>query len=113
VELLMGGTIPGFLLRRGGESIVVEAFLGAGSFGPTYAAAVTVRALVERKRRLVRNGEGDEVISETTVRARLGLVCPPQSRVALEDGTVSYVIASGPHDGHGLPVPSHLEVTLQ
>lgn len=109
----MGGRLPGWLLRQAGQDITVEAYAGAGPHGPTYAAAQTVRAIVERKRRLVRNSEGAEVISETTVRMQLGTTCPPESRVTLADGTQSFVVTSGTHDGRALPVPSHMELALQ
>ena len=106
-------TIPGWLLRQAGQDVQVEAYAGAGAHGRTYAARVTVRALVEAKRRLVRNAEGVEVVSETTLRMRLTETCPPESRVTLPDGRTTVVIMSAPIDGGSLPVPSHLEVALQ
>lgn len=105
--------IPGWLLQRAGQDITVEPFEGEGPFGAEYGAEDTVRCLVEHKRKLVRNAEGAEVISETTLRMQLTETCPAGSRVTLPDGRQSTVLTSAPIDGGKLPVPSHLQVTLQ
>lgn len=106
------GGIPGWLLRVMGQDVTVEAFEGDGSFGPAYAAAVTVRALVEDTRRLVRDEAGTEVVSASTLRVPLGTVCPAGSRVTLPDGRTATVITAARYDGGGFPVPSHLEVAV-
>ncbi|MFJ2029430.1 hypothetical protein [Streptosporangium sp. NPDC087985] len=105
--------IPGWLLRKAGQDVTVEPFIGEGPFGPTFGAEVVVRCLVEHKRRLVRDSSGSEVISETTLRMQLTETCPAGSRVTLPDGRPSTVLSSAPIDGGRLPVPSHLQVTLQ
>lgn len=107
----MGG-IPAWLLRAMGQDVTVEPFEGDGSFGPAYGPVVTVRALVEHGRRLVRDQTGTEVVSETTLRVPLGTVCPAGSRVTLPDGTRSTVITARRYDGGMLPVPSHLEAAV-
>lgn len=104
------GQIPGWLLRH---SVTVEAFEGAGAYGPVYGAAVTVRALVRPGLRLVRAPDGSEVVSSTTVFARRGLTAPPGSRVTLPDGRVTTVIACLDQDGGGLPTPDHVELQLE
>lgn len=105
--------IPGWLLRKAGKDVTIEAYAGAGPYGAVYGPAVPVRALVEAKRRLVRNAEGAEVISETTLRMQLTDTCPAESRVTLPDGTITHAITSAEVDGVHLPVPSHREVALQ
>jgi hypothetical protein len=112
--VLMPGTIPGWLLRRMGWDITVEPYQGDGPWGPSYGEPVTVRALMDAARRLVRDAEGAEVVSGTTVRVRLVDAghFPPGSRVTLPDGTAPTVITTARHDGRTLPVPSHLEVSL-
>ncbi|MEU4332332.1 hypothetical protein [Nonomuraea dietziae] len=105
--------IPSWLLRKAGKDVLVEPAEGEGPFGPEYGDQAIVRALVEAKRRLVRDAEGAEVISETTLRMQLTETCPAGSRVTLPDGTVTYAITSAPIDGGALPVPSHLQVSLQ
>lgn len=108
------GTIPGWMLRRMGWDIQVEPYQGAGPYGPVYAEPVTVRALMDSQRRLVRDADGAEVVSETTLRVRLDVAdrFPPGSRVTLPDGTTPTVITTARHDGRAMPVPSHLEVAL-
>ncbi|MFI6814430.1 hypothetical protein ACIBG7_18610 [Nonomuraea sp. NPDC050328] len=105
--------IPGWLLRKAGKDVIVEPYAGAGPYGAVYGPAVTVRALVEAKRRLVRDSAGSEVISETTLRMQLADACPAESRVTLPDGSITHAITSAEVDGVHLPVPSHREVALQ
>ncbi|MFD1940535.1 hypothetical protein ACFSKW_54680 [Nonomuraea mangrovi] len=103
------GSIPAFLLRH---TVEIEPFEGEGPFGPEFGTAVTERAFVDEKRRLVRDAEGAEVVSETTVYMRLAATCPAGSRVTV-NGRTSYVITASRRDGGGLPTPDHLEVALQ
>ncbi|MBF8186323.1 hypothetical protein ITP53_11295 [Nonomuraea sp. K274] len=109
---MAGRGIPRWLLDRMGHDVQIEPYMGSGAYGPVYAAPVTVRALVDGRRRLVRSAEGSEVVSETTLRVRLGVTCPPLSRVTLPDGTQAQAITTTTHDGGKLPVPSHLEIAL-
>lgn len=110
----MPRTIPGPLLRRMGWDVTVEPYQGAGAHGPLYGAPVTVRALMEAGRKRVRDTEGDEVVSETTLRVRLADAdhFVTGARVTLPDGTTPTVITTTRYDGRRLPVPSHLEVNL-
>lgn len=103
------GSLPAWLLRH---EVLVEPFEGTGPFGPQYGDQVTERAFVDEKRRLVRDAQGAEVVSETTVYMRLDAVCPAESRVTVNDRT-TYVITASRRDGGGLPTPDHLEVNLQ
>ncbi|MEU4234182.1 hypothetical protein AB0F17_58750 [Nonomuraea sp. NPDC026600] len=105
--------IPAWLLRKAGKDVLVEPFQREGPYGQEYGPQATVRTLVEAKRRLVRDAQGAEVVSETTLRMQLDEICPTGSRVTLPDGAVSYAITSAPVDGGTLPVPSHLQVSLQ
>lgn len=105
--------IPAWLLRKAGQDVTIEPLTGEGPFGPEYGTPVVVRTLVEAKRRLVRDAQGAEVVSETTLRMQLTETCPAGSRVTLPSGTASYAITSAQVDGGRLPVPSHLQVTLQ
>lgn len=105
--------IPPFLYALAGEDIEVEPYLGSGTYGDSYGPPVTVRAIVDDKRKLVRSASGEQVVAETT------LVCPlsspdipTDSRVTLR-GRTTTVITVSRLDGHDLPVPSHLEVSLE
>jgi hypothetical protein len=95
--------------------VTVETYLGASAYGPRYAAAVPVRGLLERRVRVVRDKDGNEVTSSATLRTDLdresALVA--ESRVTLPDGRKAKVIGVEPQDGGGLPVPNHLEVHFE
>lgn len=61
--------VPGFLLPH---RVDVEPYEGTAAYGDLYGAKVPgVRCKIEDKRRQVRAANGEEVISETTVYARL------------------------------------------
>ncbi len=105
--------IPGWLLRAAGHDVTIEARTGSGPYGDVYDPPDTARVLVDQKRRLVRDQGGQEVVSETTLRAPLDTVAPPGSRVTLPDGRTSTVITVSRYDGGSLPVPSHLEIALK
>ncbi|MGW1679390.1 hypothetical protein [Saccharopolyspora sp. NPDC002376] len=102
--------IPAWLLMQAGQTVTIEPYEGTGAYGPVYGPAVQVRAVVDAARRLVRNAEGAEVVSETTLYVPLSTVAPAGSRVTLANGTRSTVIDAKTRDGGRLPVPSHLEV---
>jgi hypothetical protein len=103
------GSIPAWLLRH---QVLVEPFEGSGPFGPEYGEQVVERAFIVEKRKLVRDAEGAEVVSETTVIMRLDAVCPAESRVTV-NGRTTYAIVSARQDGGGLPTPDHLEVACK
>lgn len=104
--------IPRWLLSQAGDDVTIEPYEGSGAYGDIYGPPVTVRAVVDASRRLVRNEAGTEVVSETTLYAPLSTVAPAGSRVTLADGTRTTVITAKRRDGRRLPVPSHLEVVL-
>lgn len=105
--------IPGFLLRH---KITVEPLLGDGPYGEQYGPPVEVPCWLDSKRRLVRNADGDEVVSETTAYCRMDreLLFPTDSRVTLPGPaeTKVYVISTQRHDDAGLGAWQHLEVTM-
>lgn len=103
--------IPAFLLRH---TVDVDPFLGTGATGDLYAPTVpAVRCFRDDKRQLVRNNEGVEVVSETTLYLRLKHEddFPPSSRVTLPK-RVATVISCTPRDDGGLGAWQHLEVAL-
>lgn len=104
----MGG-LPGLAYQH---SITVEAYEGAGAYGPVYAAPVTVACFLDEQTRMVRAGDGTQVTSSSTAYADLDTVAPAQSRVTLPDSRQTTVIAALRRDGGALPVPSHLEIQL-
>ncbi|MGW6455029.1 hypothetical protein ACWF94_03740 [Streptomyces sp. NPDC055078] len=103
------GQIPGWLLRH---TVTVEPYLGDSAYGPRYGPPVSVRCFLDEQTRTVRNREGQEVTSSSTLYARLNEVCPAESRVTLPSGRPTTVIAALRRDGGGLATPDHLEVQL-
>ncbi|TMR99514.1 hypothetical protein EJK15_06795 [Nonomuraea basaltis] len=101
--------LPDWLLRH---TASIEPFQGDGAYGPLYGAAVTVRCLVDDERRLVRDAQGAETVSDTTIFFPPGTRCPEGSRVTV-NGRVTTVIASYARDGGGLPTPDHVEVVCR
>jgi hypothetical protein len=112
LDKLMAG-IPPFLLARMGKPVTIKPYAGVSSNGkPVYDADVDLVALVDDTRRLIRDAQGNQVISETTIMVPLGTVCPLKSLVVLPSRT-STVLAVTEIDGGSFPVPSHIEVALQ
>ncbi|MGH3745808.1 MAG: hypothetical protein ACRDT8_00230 [Micromonosporaceae bacterium] len=103
------GAVPGFLLVH---SVTIEPMVGEGAYGSTFGPAFTEKAFVDESRRLVRDAEGSEVVSEATVTLPLDTVCPEGSHVTLPSGRTADVITARRRDGGGLPTPDHLEVSL-
>jgi hypothetical protein len=103
---------PGFLARH---EVTVEAYLGSSAYGKQYGPEEVVRGLLERRVRVVRDQNGNEVTSTATFRTDLDAVndFPPESRVTLPDGRTTTVIGAEPIDGSGLPTPDHLEVQME
>jgi hypothetical protein len=96
------------------HTVTFEPYLGAGAYGPRYGPAVTSRAYVEHRRRLVRDPAGARVTSETTVYLPLAAGdVPPQSRfTALAGDARTRTVITTSRFEHP-QAPSHLEVMLQ
>lgn len=99
------------------HTVSVERLVGHGATGDVYGPSSDVLALIDDNVRLVRNQQGDEVVSSTTVNVAIDTsAIPPGSRVTLPaeyGGRVTTVITAGRHDGGGLPVPDLIELALQ
>ncbi len=102
--------IPAFLLRH---TVQVETLLGSGPYGDSYAAPVTVKCFRDDKRQIVRGANGDEVVSEVTLYARLAATATfqPDSRVTW-DGRTAYVVSLARRDDAGMGAWQHIEVNL-
>lgn len=87
---------------------------GEGPYGPVFGTPATVSAIVDQTRRLVRDAQGEQVVSETTLYVQLGTACPDGSRVTLPDGQATTVITTSQHRGHGNDeLPECLEITCE
>jgi hypothetical protein len=91
----------------------IEPHTGRGAYGDTWGPSVPVTAFVDQARRLVRAADGSQVVSETTLYARLDVEAPPRSRVTLPDGSRTLVIAAHRRDGYAAGLPAHLEIVCE
>lgn len=102
--------IPDWMMPH---TVTVEPLTGTGPYGDQYGPPREVRCLVEDTRQLVRALDGSEVVSQTTIYASPGIDCPPDSKVTLPSGRVSWVITTSDHDDGGLGGWQHTEVNLK
>ncbi|MFF0721344.1 hypothetical protein [Micromonospora sp. NPDC003816] len=97
--------------------VTIEPYAGAGAYGDVYGAPVEVTpCIVEETRRMVRvqtqDAAGSEQVSSTTVLAPLDTPCPAGSRVTW-NGRTATVLAVARVEAHGLPLPEHLDISLE
>ena len=92
------------------DHVAVGTYSGDGAYGPAYAAAVTVCCNVQAKRRLVRNANGDEVVSEATLQVHPddAALFVPESNIVIA-GRASRVLTASPQTFRGSTV--FVEVT--
>jgi hypothetical protein len=100
--------IPAHLLVH---TASVEPYQGSGAYGDVYGAAVNVPCFYEGVRRLVRDSDGTEVVSEATIYVNPGVDVPSGSRVTV-NGYASTVISVSDLDDGGLTGLAHKEVAL-
>ena len=95
-----------------GDTVAVETYAGDSAYGPLYAASVNVVCNVQRTRQLVRNGNGEEVLSELTLQVASGdeSKFTDESRVTI-DGRASTVLLASPKTYKGQVV--YVEVTCK
>lgn len=76
-----------------------------------------VAAEVKDEQRIVRNRDGDEVVSNTQVYVPLATVCPIGSRVTVWEGQqgerTAEVLAVARHDNTGTPLDQYLVLSLE
>ncbi|MDF5756657.1 hypothetical protein [Spongiactinospora sp. TRM90649] len=101
--------LPAWLLRH---RVIIEPYLGDGAYGPVFGPAAVHPCLADDERKMVRDAEGSEVVSELTLYLMPGVVCPAGSRVTV-NGRSTTVIGSYVRDGGGLPTPDHVEAVCQ
>lgn len=93
----------------------VQMYVGVDSSGAQiHAAAVDLPCFVDRKRRMVRDSTGEQVVSESTIFYGVdsAAILVPGSRVLdPRDGRESTIITMAVRDMPGYPTPDHVEVT--
>ncbi|GAB3224128.1 hypothetical protein GCM10027447_12430 [Glycomyces halotolerans] len=96
------------------HTVTVEPREGAGANGPVYGAPQELVGFLEESRKLVRDTEGNQVVSESTFYTDPGPTIPPRSRATLPSGDVTFVIKAANRDGGDLDeLPEHIELVLE
>lgn len=100
----------------------VEKWLGTGSNGDIFAAPVTIACFADDSRKLVRDKDKQQVISETTLYTSItnASLFVEKSRVTVlgdsdgdePTGRAAYVIKINANDSGNLDLPDHLAVSL-
>ena len=103
----LSDVLPAGLLVR----VAVRAYVGESGKGPAYGATVTVPAVWDDTRRLVRTQDTARLEAAGTVYLDLDVTCPPESLVTVPDGRTFKAVLVSRLDGGGLPV-DHQEVTV-
>ena len=95
------------------HTVSVETKTGSGAYGDVYAAPVDVACWLEPKRRLVRNKDGQEVLSSSFLSCGVAEKAKftPDSKVT-HDGATAYVIGVNTLTSGALDLPDHLEIDL-
>lgn len=103
------------LARWWRHEVIVKRYKGTGAYGPVWFDPVPVMAAIDDKARLVRNADGIEVVSSTTVAmpATTPLI-PVGSTITLpvkygerESQVIAYTVADADLDA------DHLQVNLE
>lgn len=95
------------------DSVSVETYRGTkANTGADYASPATDVCFVNEKRNLVRDAQGTEVVSETTLYTALASISlyTPGSRVTI-DARKAHVISAQRHE-HGPASAHHAQITL-
>lgn len=95
------------------NTVSVETLTGEGAYGEVFAAPATVACFVDDSAHLIRNRQGEEVVSNTTIYADPtdAEKFPVDSRVTV-NGRASRVITVNRLDSGPLGLPDHVEVHL-
>lgn len=96
------------------HTVTVRTFVGDGAYGPVYDDSPALECFVVSKRQLVRNQNGDQVVSETTITAPIkhGHWFTPESEVTFTSGNKATVISRGIAESGDLELPDHVAITL-
>lgn len=98
------------------HTVTVEKSLGKSGYGvDLFDPPVTVQGFLDGTRHLVRNKDGDQVVSESTFYTypSNGALFNPAARVTDSVGVVSRVIKTNVNDSGDLDLPDHVAVSLE
>jgi hypothetical protein len=96
------------------HTVTVRPYLGQSSTGKVYGPEFTLQCMAQGRRRMVRNGQGSEVLSTLTLLAAPGQAeAIPVGSQVLWQGDTTDVLTSTNQDSGGLGAPDHTEVTCE
>jgi hypothetical protein len=106
---LVSGDITDFFVH----TVSVETKLGAGAAGDVYAAPKTITGYLDGKTQIVRNTDGEQVVSQSMFYCSLadGVLFPPDSRVTAA-GRKAQVIGVNQLDVNGMADFAGVEHTV-
>jgi len=95
------------------QTVSVEPFTGAGSNGDTFATAQNVVGFYDGARKLVRDSDGEQVVSSSTfyTEPENAAAFTVNSRVTYKTA-VSRVLGIEYHESGSLGLPDHIAVSL-
>lgn len=105
--------VPSVIARMFKGTCVVETFIGASAYGDQFAAEFTGKCDIDDGTKLVRDAQGNEVVSSSTVFAPIADVAryKPGSKVTVNDRS-ALVIAVHRRDNLGPTRIHHVQVDL-
>ena len=91
------------------QTVTIRAYLGTGAYGDVFDTATDYPARVRRENRLVRDSDGAEVVSSSTVVTIPDCTCPPGSKITLpgetgERTTITYAPHVGAREVHHVEI---------
>lgn len=95
------------------HTATIETFTGAGAYGDVFASPVTVSCFVDPSRRLIRNANGEQVVSESTLYTPVtnAALFTNDSRVTV-NGVVARVVKVNTLTSGVLDLPDHTAINL-
>lgn len=95
------------------HTATVKPWTGQSGHGPVYGPPVTMPCFIDDSLHLVRNAEGEEVVSSTVLYTDTAYASDfPVNSEVTANGRVSHVITLNSHDSRTLGLPDHVEVHL-
>lgn len=95
------------------QSVLVETRTGSSGYGDLYAAPVTKKAFIDDQRKLIRDAQGNETVSETTLFTLIDDIdaFTTGSRVTV-NGRIATVLSAKRRDAAGPVNVHHAEIHL-
>lgn len=94
------------------HTVTIANYLGAGTYGETWATARSVACWLEESNKIVTNGQGEQEVSTTQVLCDVGDEGPIKSKVTV-NGSVRTIISIARHTSGGLTTLDHVELMLK